>query len=150
MIQLPEDDGELMVELADVLRRADPMPAEITRAARAALTWRTVDAELAVLSSDSLLEAVAGVRGGGGGDRQLTFATPDVSLEVDVVEGGRRVIGQVVPPQEGDVALEGLHTRSSAKTDGHGQFVLSVWNGPARLRFQPARGSAVVTDWVTL
>ena len=148
MIELPEDDDVLAAELGEVLRERDPMPASVLHAARGAFAWRTVDADLAVLSLDSLLEATAGVRGGG--DRQLTFEADRLSLEVDVVDGGRRVVGQVVPPQLGEIQLEGPHTRSSAAIDDRGQFTLSVWNGPARLRFRPTAGPAVVTDWVTL
>jgi hypothetical protein len=148
VIELPEDDDVLAAELAAVLRTRDAMPASIANAARGAFTWRTIDADLAVLRADSLLEATVGLRGSG--DRQLTFEADRLSLEVDVVDGGRRVVGQVVPPQRGEVELEGPHTRSSAAADDHGQFALSVWNGPARLRFRPAAGPAVVTDWVTL
>src|SRR5689334_17608289 len=145
MIELPEDDDVLAAELATALRARDPMPETVANAARGAFAWRTIDADLAVLSVDSLLEATAGVRGGG--DRQLTFESKGLSLEVDIIEGGRRVVGQVVPPQAGAVELEGPHTRSSAATDDYGQFSLSVWNGPARLRFRPLDGPAVVTDW---
>jgi hypothetical protein len=148
MIELPEDDDLLAAELASVLRGRDPMPSSVATAARGAFAWRTIDADLAVLSVDSLLEATAGMRGSG--DRQLTFEAERLSLEVDVIDGGRRVVGQVVPPQQGEVELEGPHTRSSATTDHLGQFTLSVWNGPARIRFRSAAGSAVVTDWVTL
>ena len=148
MIELPEDDDLLAAELALVLRAHDPMPASVAESARGAFLWRTVDADLAVLTIDSLLEATAGVRGSG--DRQLTFEAHDVSLEVDVVDGGRRVIGQVVPPQPGNVELEGAHVRSSARADGLGQFTFSAWNGPVRLRFRPSSGGAIVTDWITL
>ena len=149
MIELPEDDDALARELGAVLREHDPMPPSILNAARGAFAWRTVDDDLAVLSLDSMLEASsAGVRGAG--DRQLTFEASGLSFEVDVVDGGRRVIGQVLPPQHGEIDLEGPHTRSSAAIDEHGQFTLSVWNGPARLRFRPPAGPAVVTDWVTL
>ena len=150
MIELPEDDDALAAELAEVLRDRDPIPSSVLQAARGAFAWRTVDADLAVLSLDSILEATASAGVRGGGDRQLTFEAAQVSLEVDVVEGGRRVVGQVVPPQDGEIQLEGPHTRSSAAIDERGQFTLSVWNGPARLRFCPAAGPAVVTDWVTL
>ena len=148
MIELPEDDDLLADELGELLRRRSPMPASVLDAARGAFTWRSVDDELAVLRNDSLLEAAAGVRGGG--DRQLTFEADGVSLEVDVLDGGRRVIGQVVPAQAGAVELEGPHTRSDAATDRYGQFALDVWNGPARLRFRPVDGPVIVTDWVTL
>jgi hypothetical protein len=148
MIELPEDDDQLAAELATLLRRRSPMPASILNAARGALAWRSVDDELAVLRADSLLEAAVGVRGAA--DRQLTFEAGTVTLEVDIVDGGRRVVGQVVPAQAGALQLEGPHTRSDAATDRFGQFALDVWNGPARLRFSPVDGPAVVTDWVTL
>jgi hypothetical protein len=148
MIELPEDDDLLAGELGSLLRRSNPMPASITASARSAFAWRTVDAELAVLRADSMLEATAGVRGGT--DRQLTFEAAGMSVEVDVLDGGRRIVGQVVPPQPGSVDLEGPHTRSAAAADDYGQFALDVWNGPARLRFSGVDGRSVVTDWVTL
>ena len=148
MIELPENDDVLADELTAILRARSQMPASVVHAARGAFAWRTVDAELAVLRNDSTLDAMAGVRGGA--DRQLTFEAAGVSLEVDVVDGGRRVLGQVVPPQPGEVELEGPHTRSDAATDRYGQFALDVWNGPARLRFRPLDGPPIVTDWVTL
>ena len=148
MIELPEDDDVLCRELGSLLVRSDPMPASITAAARGAFAWRTVDAELAVLRSDSLLEATGGVRGGA--DRQLTVESGSISVEIDVLDGGRRIVGQVVPPQAGAIDLEGPHTRSATATDAYGQFSLDVGNGPARLRFSAADGSSVVTDWVTL
>ena len=148
MIELPEDDDLLAGELGSLLRRSNPMPASILAAARGAFAWRTVDAELAVLRTDSLLEATVGVRGGA--DRQLTFESDSVSVEVDVLDGGRRIVGQVVPPQPGAVDLEGPHAKSAAQADAYGQFALDVWNGPARLRFSGADGRSVVTDWVTL
>ena len=148
MIELPEDDDALAAELGSLLRRSNPMPASILAAARGAFAWRTVDAELAVLRRDSLLEPTAGVRGGA--DRQLTFESGGVSVEVDVLDGGRRIVGQVVPPQPGAIDVEGPHVTSAAEADDYGQFVLDVSNGPARLRFSGADGRSVVTDWVTL
>lgn len=148
MIELPEDDDLLAREVGAVLHRSSPMPSSIVAAARGALAWRTVDADLAVLRADSLLEATAGVRGGA--DRQLTFESDTVSVEVDVLDGGRRIVGQVVPPQSGAVDLEGPRATSAARADDLGQFSLDVWNGPARLRFSSADGRSVVTDWVTL
>jgi hypothetical protein len=148
VIELPEDDDVLVRELGSLLRRSDPMPPSIMAAARGAFAWRTADADLAVLRADSLLEATAGVRGGA--DRQLTFEAETLSVEVEVLDGGRRIVGQVVPPQPGSVDLEGPHTKSAAQADDYGQFALDVWNGPARLRFSGADGRSVVTDWVTL
>jgi hypothetical protein len=148
VIELPENDDELLAELGAVLLAEDPMPASVVAAARGAMVWRTVDAELAVLSADSLLVAVGGVRGGD--ERQLTFESPSVSVEIDIVEGGHHLMGQVVPPQAGRIELAGPRIQAGVDADRHGQFVLDAPVGPARLRFRPESGPSVVTDWVTL
>ena len=45
MIGRMEDDP-LLTDLADLLRRIDPVPPEVTLAARSAFAWRTLDDEL--------------------------------------------------------------------------------------------------------
>ncbi len=54
--QLPPDDDALMVELRHVVGRVDPIPEAVRIAARAAIEWRTLDAELAALVHDSAVE----------------------------------------------------------------------------------------------
>lgn len=162
MIDLPEDDDQLAAELGNLLRRHDPVPADVIESARGALAWRTVDADIAVLASDSYLTAAAGVRGTGG-DRQLTFAGATVTLEVDVLpdlddHGGYRLVGQVVPAYVGEIEIErrgaAAGGKLSAVTDKYGQFAVAFApSGPTRLRFRPAdaeRVASIVTDWVTL
>ena len=51
----PKDDDALLAELAGILARVDPVPGEVTLAARSALAWRSMDAELAELLHDSAL-----------------------------------------------------------------------------------------------
>ena len=146
MIELPEDDDELMAELGELLRREDPLPDAVVAGARGALVWRTVDTELASLSADSLLDAVAGVRGDA--QRQLTFDSRRLTVEVDVDAG--HLVGQVVPPQRGHVELEGPRVQQAADTDALGQFSLPATRGPVRIRFRGDDGEIVVTEWVTL
>lgn len=148
MIELPEDDDELLAELGRVLRREDPMPASVVAAARGAMVWRTVDAELASLAADSLEAAVAGVRGAG--DRQLTFEAASLCVEIDVVDGGRHLVGQVVPARQGTIEIEGPLVQRSVVLDRFGQFTLDAPIGPARFRVRSEGGADVVTDWVTL
>ena len=73
----------LLAELADVIEHADPVPASVLVAAKAAFTWRTIDADLAELVADSLAEA-AGVRGREAA-RLLTFRASAIDGEVDAV-----------------------------------------------------------------
>src|SRR4051794_33213017 len=69
----------LLAELSEVFGHVDPVPPEVVAAARASFTWRTVDAELAVLAElafDSLVDDTGGtlVRGAAAEQpRLLTF-----------------------------------------------------------------------------
>lgn len=149
MIELPEDDDELLAELGALLRREDPMPASIVAAARGAMVWRSVDAELATLAADSLEAALAGVRGAAG-DRQLTFEAASLCVEVDVVDGGQHLVGQVVPARAGTIEIEGPLVQRSSDLDRFGQFSFDAPLGPTRFRVRSPGGADVVTDWVTL
>ena len=62
----PQDGDDRLIEvLRRALAEADEVPTEVVAAARAAWTWRTIDAELAALVHDSTLDdqELAGVRG---------------------------------------------------------------------------------------
>src|SRR5438067_5351282 len=71
-----------------VLRRAatklDPVPTTAIAAARASFTWRTVDAELALLTYDSATEDAAAVGVRGDGARLLAFEADGITLDVEV------------------------------------------------------------------
>jgi hypothetical protein len=47
--RVDHDDDGLLDALGDVIRHVDPPPERVLRAARAALAWRAVEAELAAL-----------------------------------------------------------------------------------------------------
>ena len=58
------NDNELMAELAAAVAEEEAVSERRRTAARAAFTWRTVDAELAEMLHDSALDAGAAVRSG--------------------------------------------------------------------------------------
>jgi len=102
----PEDE-RLLDELRRVLDRTDPMPEQVTRAARESYTWRTVDAELAALAWDSDADRpLASVRGTGDA-RLLTFDAEGLRFDLEISGSGRdrRLVGQLVPAQPGEVEL---------------------------------------------
>src|SRR2546421_13096350 len=75
------DDDLLLTELGAALREDVPQP--MVSAAKDAYTWRTIDAELAVLSAGSAddLEAV-GARGGGApAGRAPEFDAPRLTID---------------------------------------------------------------------
>jgi hypothetical protein len=101
-------DDELAAELAAALadRRA---PRAVTEAAKGLFAWRTIDAELAALSYDSLVDAEEGVVRGAAGPRALAFEAGDVEIEVEVVPGleGRRLVGQAPAGAAVDLVVDG-------------------------------------------
>lgn len=149
------DDDSLLEELADLLRRADPVPHAVLEAARAAIEWRDLDAELAALVADSARhpdDRLALVRGVGG-PRTLSFSAGAFAIELEVaVSGtGRSLVGQLVPPAK--ALLEVFHPggRTEADSDELGRFAVDwIPAGPMMLRCSPADGRAVVTEWTAL
>jgi hypothetical protein len=154
-----DPDDALLEELAALLGRVDPVPAEVTEFAEAALGWRRLDADLAELLADSALEteAAAGVRGAGAG-RWLTFETADLSIAVEVrpEAGGHTVLGQLAPPLAGSrieaQSADGT-VMATAESDDLGRFRLTL-AGTGRIRFRVVRpdpaAPPVETSWLTL
>jgi hypothetical protein len=142
-------DDDLVALLGLALATADPVPEHVLEGARAAYTWRTIDAELAELVFDSARE-LSGVRSEDA-NRQVTFKAPGVEIEVMVIENGtRRLVGQLVPPSVTTVELVGGDVVHTAQTDRLGRFTFDELEpGPVRLVvLGPDGGGVVQTDWV--
>ncbi|MGN6333666.1 MAG: hypothetical protein ACTHOD_18780 [Motilibacteraceae bacterium] len=148
---LPAD--ELLVLLADAAALADPVPEAVLGAARAALGWRTLDAELAALVEDSAERPLAGVRGDG--PRLLTFEADDtaVVVEVSAVGGARRLLGQLVEPRSARIEVRHPGGTTTVDADDLGRFTAGqIPAGPVSIvcRFGPPSARVVATTWVTL
>lgn len=143
------DDNGLLELLGDALRATDPVPAHVLDGARAAFTWRTIDAELAELVFDSSRE-LAGVRAEES-NRQVTFKAPGVEIEVMVIENGtRRLVGQLVPPSTKQIELVGGDSVYTTETDRLGRFTFDeLAPGPVRLVVLGEDGAHIVqTEWI--
>jgi hypothetical protein len=152
---LSDDDG-LLALLSESLDRADPVPADAVRAAKAVAQLSDVDAELAELVADSLVGDAALLfrhdvtmeSRGEPSDRLVTFATPQVNVDLDLQADGRTVVGAITPPMSVDVDLETTGQMVRARTDELGRFHLTTSPGRCRLRIHAHEG-AVVTPWIT-
>ncbi|PID53633.1 MAG: hypothetical protein CSA58_00725 [Micrococcales bacterium] len=137
-------DAALLAELRAALR-AGPADEQVVQAAKAALSLRTLDEELELMSliSDTILDSLAGVRGG---PRILVFSGGGVSVELESVEG--ELVGQIVPPTQATVLAESADgERLSTQTDELGCFAIALPGvGPVRLRMGGERGR-LVTEW---
>lgn len=77
------DDDELAQQLGALIAAADQPPTDVIQAAEAAWTWRTIDAELALMAFDSLdPELAAAPRGEG--RRQLTFSLDEHEVDIEI------------------------------------------------------------------
>jgi hypothetical protein len=159
-------DEKLLARLRALFAQLDPIDPVLLEHARGAFEWRTLDAELAELSYDSLADrdVMAAVRDGGApgsGPRLLGFDTDvsgesdsalSVEVEVTSERGNACLVGQLMPPAPATVgvlsSVRGQHAATVA-TDELGRFrVEPVPSGPVRLRVQV--GSRTVdTSWVS-
>jgi hypothetical protein len=146
-------DDQLLASLSAALDAADPVPESVLDSAKASFTWRTIDAELAALVFDSAAEELAGVRSGET-TRQMTFRSPGVEIELEVVsETHRRIVGQLVPPQEAEITLHHQTESRVAQSDSLGRFAFhDVPSGSVRLicKLQDETGAVVQTEWTLI
>ncbi len=143
-------DDELLHELRAALQEST-VDESVICAAQAAFTWRTVDAELELLSLDDReLTASAPVRGSGQDPpRTLVFHGERLSVEIEIEEAG--IVGQLMPPRPGVVTLVTADgPQATAQADEVGCFAFSS-PGPGPLRLDCALGADhFSTDWVTI
>jgi|GEM_PF-317277 len=111
---------ELLAELAAVMRPRLEPPPQVLDAARQSFTWRTVDAELATLTHDSLIDAGPVLARSSASPRILTFevAAVQIEMEVEAATSGHRLLGQITPPAEVDVALRSREVGSGEVGSG--------------------------------
>jgi hypothetical protein len=147
-------DDELMAELAAAVEEETAVSDRRRAAARAAFTWRTIDAELAALTHDSLLDEEPVAVRAAAQPRILTFETDGLTVEVEVDEtpGARRLLGQLVPAGPADLELRSAAGEPVAgQADELGRFVLALPAERQRVSLRCVRpDGAVETAWVAL
>ncbi|MEO9324058.1 hypothetical protein ABFT23_11240 [Nocardioides sp. C4-1] len=145
------NDDQLLAELAAAVAEAADVGERRRQAARAAFTWRTVDAELAELLHDSALDAGAAVRSAGSDDepRSLSFGSGALALEIEY--DGTEVVGQVVPSADATLHLqrpEGDEVVVEVDAAGFFRFE-GVEPGPTRFVARSA-DATLTSPWVNL
>lgn len=148
-----EAEARLLSALKAAVEQHDPVPPAVEQAARESFTWRTIDAELAELAYDSLLDdaRLAGVRSADA-PRTLTFEGPGFSVELEVTVAGdrRRLLGQLVPPAGADIEVRHSGEPLLVDADHMGRFAADVETGLVSLRchLHGREGAPLETAWV--
>jgi hypothetical protein len=146
-------DDRLLAALSAASRTLDPVPPSVTEAAKAAFTWRTIDAELAALVYDSAEQELAGVRGVPA-RRSLSFEYADVVVDMELDESERTLTGQVAPRAVDWIELHQADSGAPVRVDADdlGRFRMTgVRPGPFRLLCRFAASTPfpmLLTDWV--
>ncbi|GAA3685905.1 hypothetical protein GCM10022237_50520 [Nocardioides ginsengisoli] len=147
-------DDELLAMLGEAVAEEAAVSDRRRAAARAAFTWRSVDAELAELLHDSALDAGAAIRSSGATEpRTLSFGHTGLTLEVEV--DGDALLGQVIGGSASDAPATVVLERpdadpASVVADVGGFFRIDgVGTGAVRFVVQQA-GWSLTTPWVTL
>jgi hypothetical protein len=118
------------------------------RAAEAAFTWRTVDADLEILGLETglAMSGAASVRGGAGAPRAFAFHGERFSVEIEVDDDG--IVGQLTPPGPAQVTLVTIDgPQAAAQADEVGCFPLPP-PPPGPMRLDCQRGTdRFLTEW---
>jgi len=147
--QRSDGDDELLAELRAAL--ADPPGGDVIAAAQAAFAWRTVDADLMLLTLEAAGTTGAPVRGENE-PRTLAFhgERHGEPLRVEMEIGDAGIFGQLIPPQPGQVTLvTAAGPKAVTQADEVGCFAFPAGtSGPLRLECR-LRANRFVTEWVT-
>jgi hypothetical protein len=142
------DVGGLEEELRRAAAILDPLPAGLRRIAVEAYALHDLDARLAELTFDSLVDGIP-VRGVTDAPRMLTFRTEELTVDVEVTPEG--LMGQLMPPQPARIEVLGGPQPAAPQTltaDAMGRFTGDAPpSGPFALRLR-AGGEVVVTEWM--
>lgn len=139
------DEG-LEQELRQAAAVLDPVPDDLRQLALEAYALHDLDARIAELTFDSLVDAIP-VRGATDVPRMLTFQAGELTVDVEVTGDG--LIGQVLPPQAARVeVLNGPRPGARLTTDDLGRFTGEAPPaGPFALRLR-TDADVVVTEWL--
>jgi hypothetical protein len=154
-----DTDEVLMAELRGLFAKLDPVPPLVVETAKASLGWRRLDADLAELRSDSVLEQepLAVARGRDAPARAVTFSSTalTVDIEVHVDDPERTLLGQLSPPSPARIEIQtSAEVPLSAEADRLGRFRVRLpAGGRIRLRVLETNGRGrppVETSWITV
>lgn len=146
-----KEDDQILARLREGLGQSDPVPSDVTEFAKAAFSWRNIDAELAELDFDSIDEDLpSGVRSATTA-RMVSFQVGKWMLDIEYDEASGHLMGHISPEAAYTVELHTAGALFSVESDEVGRFEADgIARGPLSmvLRFQD--GQVIKTQWVVL
>ena len=151
-----DPDEAIAAELRALFDQVDAVPPLVSEAARAALTWRRIDAELAELLGDSAdqAEPLTLARGSDSPIRAVTLSNGELSIDIQILSDGppQTLLGQLSPPANATIEIQSVDGElATTESDHSGRFRVPLPPGKAiRLRIrEKLRSSPLVeTSWI--
>lgn len=145
------EESSLIDSLRAGLIESDPVPEDVIAFARAAYTWRTLEAELATLDFDSAESGdEVGVRSSAT-LRMISFQAGQWMLDIEFDEAAERLLGIIAPETRFRVDVHTSGTFFTTESDEAGRFRADgVGRGPLSLVLYLPGGQVVKTQWVVL
>jgi len=146
------DDEEVLAALQQALRAQRAVPPAFIEAGKNAFAWHNIDAELAQLTYDSILDPAPelAMRAEAASIRALTFTSAHLTIELEVAQDS--LLGQIIPAQPATIRVQPRTGAETAlATDEIGCFsVQPIPSGPFRMHCRTAAGVDALTGWITL
>jgi hypothetical protein len=149
------DDEGLLAALRQMLGH-EQSPDWSVDLAKASYALRTVDAELAVLTSDSALASAQSVVRSTGSPRLAVFDSADLSVEIEIEPGTRadswRLIGQLIPATAARIGIRQQQAEPVwVDADDRGRFTAyDLVHGPLSLICERSSMRTTVTAWIPI
>jgi hypothetical protein len=151
-----EEQDQALIEQLRTALATQAAPASVTEAAKAALTWLRVDAELAELLSDSALDAEPALARGAAVVRSVSFSAGETIVELEVHPDGERrtLLGQLSPAAQRPIVVQQADGAelATALSDELGRFRITL-DGGGTVRLRIADGdadTAIETAWIPI
>jgi hypothetical protein len=150
------DDEGLLGALREMLGRYESPPSWSVELAKGSYDLRTVDAELAVLTSDSGLATAQSALRSSTATRLAVFDAADLSVEIEIEPGARadwwRLIGQLTPAAPARIqVLQQQAEPVWVEADDRGRFTVDhIPGGPLSLVCIRDGMPAAVTEWIAI
>ncbi len=146
-----QHEERLLSMLRQGLDESDPAPADVTDFAKVALSWQTIDADLAQLTYDSIEESNSSTVRGVAIARMLAFEAGEWTIDLEHDPATGYLMGQIEPAGVITVELHVLDTVLVADTDEQGRFSFEgIQSGPFALVIRFQGDETVKTEWVIL
>ncbi len=151
------DDEGLLAALREMLGQQGTASGWSVELAKGSYGLRTIDTELAALTSDSEFSTARSQLRADGGPRLVVFDAESLSVEIEIEPGNRaerwQLIGQLIPAGTARIQLRrGLQAEHAwVDADDRGRFaVADLVSGPLSLICVRQGQPATATAWITI